>query len=67
MLPPPEHVWGEFQKHFDILAWQFDHLWIYELRPQSDEIIKRWRYMAANMRRLADDWRAHWQNVGRGE
>jgi hypothetical protein len=66
-LPPPEHVWSEFQRHFDILAWQFDHLWIYELRPQSDEIIQRLRYMAENMRRLADDWRAHWQNVGRGE
>lgn len=67
VLPPPEHVWSEFQKHFDILAWQFDHLWIYELRPQSDDVIKRLRYMAENMRRLADDWRAHWQNVGRGE
>jgi Ferritin-like len=66
-LPKPEDVWSEFQKHFDILVWQFDHLWIYELRPESDDVIKRLRYMAENMRRLADDWRAHWKNVGRGE
>ena len=67
VLPPPADVWGEFQKYFDILAHQFDHLWIYELRPADDEIVKRLRYMAENMRRLRDDWRAHWKNVGRGE
>ena len=66
-LPPPADIWSEFQKYFDILAWQFDNLWIYELRPADDEIVKRLRYMAENMRRLADDWRAHWKNVGRGE
>ncbi|MGB9180560.1 MAG: ferritin-like domain-containing protein [Pyrinomonadaceae bacterium] len=66
-LPPPTHIWSEFQRHFDILAWQFDNLWIYELRPADDPIVKRLRYMAENMRRLADDWRAHWKNVGRGE
>lgn len=64
-LPQPAETWGEFQRYFDILAWQFDNLWIYELRPADDEIVKRLRYMAANMRRLADDWRAHWKNVGR--
>jgi len=68
LVPPlPADMWGEFQRRFDILAWQFDHLWIYELRPADDEIVKRLRYMAGNMRRLADDWRAHWKNVGRGE
>ena len=67
VLPPPAEVWSEFQKHFDILAHRFDNLWIYELRPADDEIVKRLRYMAENMRRLADDWRAHWKNVGRGE
>ncbi|MGA9997126.1 MAG: ferritin-like domain-containing protein [Pyrinomonadaceae bacterium] len=66
-LPPPADIWSEFQRHFDILAWQFDNLWIYELRPADDPIVKRLRYMAENMRRLADDWRAHWKNVGRGE
>jgi hypothetical protein len=65
VLPRPEDTWGEFQKYFDILAWQFDNLWIYELRPADDEIAKRLRYMAENMRRLSDDWRANWQNVGR--
>lgn len=65
VLPPPENTWGEFQRYFDILAWQFDNLWIYELRPADDGIVKRLRYMAANMRRLADDWRTHWTNVGR--
>lgn len=64
VLPPPEKMWGEFQRYFDILAWQFDHLWIYELRPASDEIVQRLRYMAENMRRLAEDWRTHWQDVG---
>lgn len=67
VLPQPANVWSEFQKYFDILAWQFDNLWIYELRPADDEIVKRLRYMAENMRRLRDDWRAHWKNVGRGE
>jgi hypothetical protein len=67
ILPQPAHIWSEFQKHFDILAWQFDNLWIYELRPESDDIVKRLRYMAENMRRLADDWRSHWKNVGMGE
>lgn len=67
VLPQPVHIWSEFQKYFDILAWQFDNLWIYELRPADDEIVKRLRYMAENMQRLADDWRAHWKNVGRGE
>lgn len=67
VLPPPANIWSEFQKYFDILAHQFDNLWIYELRPADDEIVKRLRYMAENMRRLADDWRAHWKNVGRGE
>lgn len=67
VLPQPAHLWSEFQKYFDILTWQFDNLWIYELRPESDEIVKRLRYMAENMRRLGDDWRAHWKNVGRGE
>jgi hypothetical protein len=67
VLPQPEDTWGEFQRYFDILAWQFDHLWIYELRPAEDKIIKRLRYMAENMRRLADDWRTHWKNVGRGD
>jgi len=66
-LPKPEDTWGEFQRYFDILAWQFDNLWIYQLRPAEDNIIKRLRYMAENMRRLSDDWRAHWKNVGRGE
>lgn len=65
LLPQPADTWGEFQKYFDILAWQFDNLWIYELRPADDEIVKRLRYMAENMRRLAEDWRANWQNVGR--
>jgi hypothetical protein len=65
VLPQPADTWGEFQKYFDILAWQFDNLWIYELRPTDDEIVKRLRYMAENMRRLSDDWRANWQNVGR--
>jgi hypothetical protein len=51
-LPPPADIWSEFQKYFDILAWQFDNLWIYELRPADDEIVKRLRYMAENMRRL---------------
>ena len=64
-LPQPADTWGEFQRYFDILAWQFDNLWIYELRPADDEIIKRLRYMAENMHRLSDDWRANWQNVGR--
>jgi Ferritin-like len=67
VLPKPEETWSEFQKYFDILTWQFDHLWIYELRPADDPVVKRLRYMAENMRRLADDWRAHWKNVGRGE
>ena len=66
-LPKPEDTWSEFQRYFDILAWQFDNLWIYELRPADDPVVKRLRYMAENMRRLADDWRAHWKNVGRGE
>jgi Ferritin-like len=66
-LPQPADIWSEFQKYFDILAHQFDNLWIYELRPAEDEIVKRLRYMAENMRRLSDDWRAHWKNVGRGE
>jgi len=67
VLPKPEETWGEFQKYFDILAWQFDNLWIYQLRPADDPVVVRLRYMAENMRRLADDWRAHWKNVGRGE
>lgn len=67
VLPQPAHLWTEFQKYFDILAWQFDNLWIYELRPADDPIVKRLRYMSENMRRLGDDWRAHWKNVGRGE
>lgn len=67
VLPQPTNLWSEFQRYFDILAWQFDNLWIYELRPADDEIVKRLRYMAENMQRLADDWRAHWKNVGRGE
>jgi hypothetical protein len=65
VLPRPERVWGEFQRYFDILAWQFDHLWIYELRPADDEIVLRLRYMAENMTRLANDWRTHWKDVGR--
>jgi hypothetical protein len=65
VLPQPADIWSEFQRYFDIIAWQFDNLWIYELRPADDEIVKRLRYMAANMRRLADDWRTHWKNVGR--
>jgi hypothetical protein len=65
VLPQPENLWGAFQKYFDILAWQFDHLWIYELRPADDEIVQRLRYMAENMNRLANDWRTHWQDVGR--
>jgi hypothetical protein len=65
LLPPPEETWSEFQKYFDILTWQFDNLWIYELRPPEDEVVKRLRYMAANMRRLSDDWRTNWQNIGR--
>jgi ferritin-like protein len=64
VLPPPGKMWGEFQRYFDILAWQFDHLWIYELRPPSDEIVQRLRYMSENMRRLAEDWRTHWTDVG---
>jgi hypothetical protein len=67
VLPKPEDTWGEFQRYFDILVWQFDNLWIYELRPADDAIVMRLRYMAENMRRLSDDWRAHWKNVGRGE
>lgn len=67
VLPHPTNMWSEFQKYFDILTWQFDNLWIYELRPADDPIVKRLRYMAENMRRLGDDWRAHWKNVGRGE
>lgn len=67
VLPKPEETWGEFQKYFDILAWQFDNLWIYQLRPADDPVVVRLRYMAENMRRLADDWRTHWKNVGRGE
>ncbi len=65
VLPPPSETWDEFQRRFDILAWQFDNLWIYELRPANDPIVQRLRYMAENMRRLSDDWRAHWKNVGR--
>ncbi|MBC7909306.1 MAG: hypothetical protein H7Y30_02330 [Pyrinomonadaceae bacterium] len=67
LLPQPEDTWSEFQKYFDILTWQFDNLWIYELRPADDKIVKRLHYMAENMRRLSDDWRANWKNVGRGE
>ncbi len=67
VLPKPEDTWGEFQKYFDILASQFDNLWIYQLRPADDPVVVRLRYMAENMRRLAEDWRAHWKNVGRGE
>ena len=65
VLPQPRNLWGAFQKYFDILAWQFDHLWIYELRPADDEIVQRLRYMAENMNRLANDWRTHWKDVGR--
>jgi hypothetical protein len=66
-LPPPEETWGEFQRYFDILSWQFNNLWIYELRPQNDPVVERLRYMAENMVRLADDWRANWQNIGRSQ
>lgn len=65
VLPPPGKMWGEFQRYFDILAWQFDHLWIYELRPPDDEIVQRLRYMSENMTRLAEDWRTHWKDIGR--
>ena len=65
VLPQPGNLWSAFQKYFDILAWQFDHLWIYELRPADDEIVQRLRYMAENMNRLANDWRTHWKDVGR--
>jgi hypothetical protein len=65
VLPRPEKVWGEFQRYFDVLAWQFAHLWIYELRPAEDEIVQRLRYMSENMTRLANDWRTRWTDVGR--
>ena len=67
LLPKPADTWAEFQKYFDILSWQFNNLWIYELRPQNHDIVKRLRYMGENMERLTADWRANWQNVGRSQ
>lgn len=69
-------TWDLFQERFDALVRGFDELlrgsdpWI-DLPGQREEgftasrIWRRLEYMRTNMRRLAQDWRANWLNIGR--
>jgi hypothetical protein len=64
-LPARELIWEDFQVRFDALTARLAGLSIYGLRPPDDPVVVRLRYLADNMRRLAEDWRSDWQDVGR--
>jgi hypothetical protein len=62
--PAPGDVYDEFQGRFDDLAARLATLSIYDSRPPDDPAVVRLRYLSVAARRLADDWRSHWQNTG---
>jgi hypothetical protein len=76
LFPALWATWDLFQERFDALVQGFDELlagadpWL-ELPGQGEEgfttsrIWRRLEYMRGNMRRLANDWRANWLNIGR--
>jgi hypothetical protein len=66
-LPADEDTWAELQAYFDTIADRLANLTIYDARPPGDPIVERLHYIAANMRRLATDWRDNWTNVGRDQ
>jgi len=76
LFPTLWATWDLFQERFDALVRGFDELlaggdpWI-ELPGQREEgfttsrLWRRLEYMRTNIRRLAEDWRANWLNIGR--
>jgi len=76
LFPTLPATWNLFQERFDALVQGFDallggkDLWL-NLNGQREEgfptsrIWRRLEYMRTNMRRLAEDWRANWLNIGR--
>jgi len=74
LVPTIDATWDLFQERIDVLAAGFDALlaggdpWL-DLPNQKEEgetssrIRRRLEYMRSNMKRLAFDWRAHW-NIG---
>lgn len=74
LVPTLDATWDLFQERIDVLTAGFDALlrdgdpWI-DLPNQKEDgetssrIRRRLEYMRSNMKRLAFDWRAHW-NIG---
>jgi hypothetical protein len=57
-------AWEKFQARLDALTVRLDTLALYRERPPGDPTVERLRYIAVNMRRLAEDWRDNWQDIG---
>lgn len=76
LFPSIGATWDLFQERFDTLVRGFDEVldngdpWI-KLPGQREQgfktsrIFRRMEWMRANMRRLAEDWREKWMNIGR--
>ena len=76
LFPSIGAAWDLFQERFDVLVRGFDEVladgdpWIKQpgQREQGFKTSRIWRrmeWMRANMRRLAEDWREKWENIGR--
>ncbi|HEX3683242.1 MAG TPA: hypothetical protein VHU83_11960 [Bryobacteraceae bacterium] len=64
VLPAYRALWHAIQERFDALAEDLGRLRILQRKEDYPEIAERLRYMRENMRRLAEDWRTDWKDVG---
>jgi Ferritin-like len=76
LFPSIGATWDLFQERFDVLVRGFDEVldngdpWIalpgqHETGFKTSRIWRRMEWMRSNIRRLAEDWREKWANIGR--
>jgi hypothetical protein len=76
LFPSIGATWDLFQERFDVLVRGFDEVlangdpWIKqpgqsETGFKTSRLWRRMEWMRSNMRRLAEDWREKWKNIGR--
>jgi len=64
VLPEYSALWKSIQERFDSLARDLGRLRILGKKQDYLTIVTRLEYTQENMRRLAEDWRTHWKDVG---
>jgi len=64
VLPAYSALWHSIQERFDSLTADLGRLQILHRKEEFQEIVGRLQYTRENMRRMAEDWRTHWTDVG---